>query len=226
MNHLGNRVTALVDGELPPDVAARATAHAAACPLCRHAVDTQRAARALLQAAPDPAVPGALMAALVELGGPAGPLPPRPGHLPGTPRPEPLTLPSRPSRRAQATGPGRTARAGVAPVRAGSASGTGPGRGIRRRLAIAVAGSVSLVSAGALTVVALSGVLTPGTPNVPVTTQLTVEKSGTRQAPVVPAVRTTSRPQGGSPTASPTDRPASSASPGSTPSLTATAPGP
>lgn len=51
--HLGNRVTALVDGQLTPEAAERALAHAAACPECRAALDAERAARRVVRSAED-----------------------------------------------------------------------------------------------------------------------------------------------------------------------------
>lgn len=49
MSHLGERLTALVDGELGHDERDRALAHLAACDLCRAEAD---ALRALKQPAP------------------------------------------------------------------------------------------------------------------------------------------------------------------------------
>lgn len=51
--HLGNRVSALVDGQLTPEAAERALAHAAACPECRAALDAERAARRVIRSAED-----------------------------------------------------------------------------------------------------------------------------------------------------------------------------
>lgn len=51
--HLGSRVSALVDGQLTPDAAERALAHAAACPRCRDALEHERAARRAVLRAPE-----------------------------------------------------------------------------------------------------------------------------------------------------------------------------
>lgn len=182
MSHLGQRVTALLDGELPADVAARAHAHLAGCATCREELEAERAVRTLLRSAQDPAVPAALTAVLHGMGGPAGPLPPRPGHLPGAPRPEPLALPRRAAPRgvrrpAGVSGPTRPPRAGRRTRRRTS-----------RRLAVALLGSVSLASLGVFSVIALSGLLlSEQAPVGPATSQLTVDRLGSRP-PVIPAV--------------------------------------
>ena len=41
MGHLGNRVSALLDGQLPPDEAERAWAHVHVCHFCRDAVERE-----------------------------------------------------------------------------------------------------------------------------------------------------------------------------------------
>ena len=43
MTHLGDRMTPLVDGQLPVDATERAHAHLASCDGCREAVETERA---------------------------------------------------------------------------------------------------------------------------------------------------------------------------------------
>ena len=191
MSHLGPRITALVDGELPADVAERAYAHAALCDPCRAAVEAERASRLLLRATAEPAMSVDLLASLLAMGGPAGPLPPRPGHLPGTPRPEPLRLPRRPARRPTTTGPATTGpgRGGGMLVRAGAR----PARRLRRRLAYALLGSVSLASAGVLGLVVVTGLLTDSGPVSPATTQLVVDRGTTvGQRLVLPAAEITS----------------------------------
>lgn len=87
MTHLGDRVSAFLDGQLPASAVERITAHLAVCRDCRRAVEHQREAKLALRGLGEP-VPGPeFLGALAALGGPAGPLPPRPGHVPGTPRP-------------------------------------------------------------------------------------------------------------------------------------------
>lgn len=87
MRHLGDQVSALVDGELPPAVAERALAHVAWCAPCRALLDAERAARRTLAQAPDVEPSGALTARLLAVvpqpaaGGPGSP--------PGGPRRRP-----------------------------------------------------------------------------------------------------------------------------------------
>lgn len=97
MSHLGARVTALVDGRLTPDATERALAHVAVCDRCRTAVQEERAVRRLLAGGDRPdEPPAALTRALLDLGGPAGPLPPPRPRPPGTGGgPDPLRLPPR-----------------------------------------------------------------------------------------------------------------------------------
>jgi hypothetical protein len=92
VTHLGERVSALVDGQLPVDAIERAHAHLANCRDCRDAVEAERLMKARLSCLPAPGPGADLVARLLAMGGPAGPLPPRPGHVPGTPRPEPVML--------------------------------------------------------------------------------------------------------------------------------------
>ncbi|MDO8151661.1 zf-HC2 domain-containing protein [Isoptericola sp. b408] len=51
--HLGDRVSALADGQLPPGEAERALAHVACCPLCSAELESARAARRRLASAAD-----------------------------------------------------------------------------------------------------------------------------------------------------------------------------
>jgi hypothetical protein len=87
VSHLGERVTALVDGQLSIDATERAHAHLAGCRQCRDAVEAERVMKARLAGLTGPAPDAALLGRLLAMGGPSGPLPPRNGHVPGTPRP-------------------------------------------------------------------------------------------------------------------------------------------
>ena len=77
MSHLGNRLSALVDGELSAEESDRVHAHLARCPECR---DETRALRALKKRIHDldDATPGdALTARLIRIAEPGAPVPPR-----------------------------------------------------------------------------------------------------------------------------------------------------
>ncbi|MFZ5872749.1 MAG: zf-HC2 domain-containing protein [Actinomycetota bacterium] len=132
MTHLEERVTALVDGRLTPDATERALVHLAECARCRVAVAAERATRRALREAPDPVPSSELLSRLLAMGGPAGPLAPRPGHVPGAPRPVPLPPPGAPW---QTRPPGRT-------------DGVRSGRRRRRTLRSAALGVVSVASLG------------------------------------------------------------------------------
>jgi hypothetical protein len=94
VTHLGDRAAAFVDGQLTPESAERATAHLAACRPCRDLVELERLTKARLSALCGPEPGADLVSRLLAMGGPAGPVPPRPGHVPGTPRPQPVTMPA------------------------------------------------------------------------------------------------------------------------------------
>lgn len=68
--HLGNRVSALVDGQLSPGAAERALAHVAGCPRCASDLSAARAARQVLSRVDDVRPAGDLTARLLALGGP------------------------------------------------------------------------------------------------------------------------------------------------------------
>lgn len=94
MTHLGSWVSALADGQLPPDQAEAALAHVAACRGCALELAAARAARRRLAGAGDVPVAPDLAARLLELGRHAGatsvPQAP-PGLLPDTSVPLPWT---------------------------------------------------------------------------------------------------------------------------------------
>lgn len=95
MTHLGERVADLVDGQLTPDAAEEATRHLAGCAGCRHEVDAARLTKARLAGLSGPTPTDDLMSRLVGLGGPAGPLAPRPDPMPQGWRPAPVAMPPR-----------------------------------------------------------------------------------------------------------------------------------
>ncbi len=156
MTHLGDRAAAFVDGQLTPESAERATAHLAACRPCRDLVELERLSKARLRALSGPEPTADLVGRLLAMGGPSGPLPPRPGHVPGTPRPQPVPLPEHPRGGVQVLRRPRAALADVArpgPRREPAAStrpgGRRQGTSVRpSRLAVAVFGALSVVGVG------------------------------------------------------------------------------
>jgi len=71
--HLGDRVSALVDGQLGPAATERALAHVTGCPRCAADLAAARAARRVLSDAGDVRPAGDLTARLLALGGPGAP---------------------------------------------------------------------------------------------------------------------------------------------------------
>jgi anti-sigma factor RsiW len=90
MSHLGDRLSALVDGELDGADRDRAYAHLAGCDRCRAEAAELRALkqklRSLMRGAPAEA---AMTSRLIAMTGPGGPQPPRPGLLRGMSGPRP-----------------------------------------------------------------------------------------------------------------------------------------
>jgi anti-sigma factor RsiW len=90
MSHLGDRLSALVDGELSGAERDRAYAHLASCEECRAEAAQLRALkqklRSLVERAPAEA---AMTRRLISMTGPGGPLPPRRARLRVVPGPRP-----------------------------------------------------------------------------------------------------------------------------------------
>jgi anti-sigma factor RsiW len=99
MSHLGDRLSALVDGELGGAERDRAHAHLAACGQCRAEAAELRALKQKLRGLMDRAPAEAAMTSrLIAMTGPGGPMPPRrrllrvvPGRRPGGPAPGPVS---------------------------------------------------------------------------------------------------------------------------------------
>jgi anti-sigma factor RsiW len=123
-HHLGDRLSALVDGELSGAERDRASAHLAGCAQCRAEAAQLRALkrklRSLGQGAPAEA---AMIRRLISMTGPGGPLPPRRRLLRVTPDPRP---------------------AGARGIRGSTGPGTRRARAVRRRRYLLL-GTVSLV---------------------------------------------------------------------------------
>jgi anti-sigma factor RsiW len=133
MAHLGERVSALVDGELNHHERERALAHLTFCADCRHEVESMRALKSRLRSLDTPAMPADLTMSLLRMAEPGGPLPPRERPFPtrtfgGVPIPGPHSIAPLDNR------PRRDAGGGA----------SGPGRGGRRRTTYV---AVSVVSA-------------------------------------------------------------------------------
>ena len=134
MSHLGDRLSALVDGELDGAERDRAHAHLAGCEQCRAEAAELRALkqklRELMTRAPAEA---AMTSRLIAMTGPGGPLPPRRRLLRVVPGRRPTA------------GPVLSGRASSGPASAGPGpSGPGAPRLARRRRYL-VLGTVSLV---------------------------------------------------------------------------------
>jgi len=200
--HLGTRVTPFVDGRLAVDVAARAQEHVAACCECAQAVEAERLVKARVASLGVPAVSDDLVARLLDLGGPSGPL---------LPRDLPMAAPARPA--VGVAPPSRADRA-TRPSAAARPSGRRVSVLRRRPVAAALAGTFSLVGAG------IVGVLVLGTPQgaAPPVAEFRTTPSATTSptgpalttSPVTPAA--TASPSG-SPTTSPVPPVSPSASP-------------
>lgn len=87
MNHLGNRLAAYVDGELPRVTRELISAHLLMCSSCRAAVEAESRTKTGLTrlGAPDPSAH--LMGALLDLAAPGEPMPPRRRPLGAEPAP-------------------------------------------------------------------------------------------------------------------------------------------
>ncbi|MGH3320746.1 MAG: anti-sigma factor family protein [Streptosporangiaceae bacterium] len=86
MSHLGERLTALIDGELDHDARDRVLAHLALCDECRVEADSQRALKRALSGLGGPPPSDALVGKLRSLAEPGPPLPPPTRPLPGRSR--------------------------------------------------------------------------------------------------------------------------------------------
>jgi hypothetical protein len=192
MSHLGERVSSLVDGQLSVDLAERALMHITSCGDCREAVETERLMKQRLAALSPPEPADLLVLRLLELAGPSGPLPPRSGHVPGSPRPELVASLNNIAARSNSGNPGWGAEPrGLAarppgrrgssrpPVSRSAAANSGLSRMVRvsrssrNRMAAAMVGAVCLVGVGVAGGVANGGAaaVTPVVP--PIDTMVT-----------------------------------------------------
>ena len=183
MSHLGDRISALVDGELGHRERERALAHVAHCPDCRCDLESHRAVKSRLAGAAVPRPSATTVAALHGLAAPGLPLPPRSRSMPRGPVVPDLPPPGRRRRGARADsrrpgGPGRAARAGQ-DVRGGRA-----GAARRARVAAASALSVAGLVLGTAFVAGGAPASSDG-PVVPPVAELSVEHDRTSTAVTV-----------------------------------------
>ncbi|WP_283135579.1 anti-sigma factor family protein [Rhizohabitans arisaemae] len=82
MSHLGERVSALIDGELGHTEREKAFAHLAGCDDCRAEVDALRSLKNRLRSLAPTGIPADLTMSLLRMGEPGGPIPPRARPLP------------------------------------------------------------------------------------------------------------------------------------------------
>lgn len=87
MNHLGNRLAAYVDGELPRVTRELIAAHLTLCSSCRAAVDAETRIKAGLTGLGGPGPSLNLLGALLQLAEPGEPMPPRRRPLGAEPGP-------------------------------------------------------------------------------------------------------------------------------------------
>jgi anti-sigma factor RsiW len=92
MSHLGDRLSALVDGELSHDERDRVHAHLASCQDCRAEAAALRALKRRVGALGDAAMDARVLARLFALAEPGEPVPVRPRAFPGSGAPRPALL--------------------------------------------------------------------------------------------------------------------------------------
>jgi anti-sigma factor RsiW len=89
MSHLGQRLSALIDGELSPEERDRVHAHLAACEACRAEARELRELKSTMRGLTDVPADDALNHRLVAIAEPGAPVPPRRRARRGKPRPRP-----------------------------------------------------------------------------------------------------------------------------------------
>jgi Putative zinc-finger len=167
VTHLGDRISALVDGELGHDARDRALAHVAHCASCRTALEGERAVKDRLAAAAVPPPSPELTARLLALAEPGGPMPPRNRPMPLAP-----VVPTLPA-------PGRGPRFGAPGSRVDRSRPSARPRPARRtrHVAVGVASAAGLMLAMAF----VAGAPAPpaGAPVAPPSAELSAEHAAT-----------------------------------------------
>jgi hypothetical protein len=178
VTHLGDRVTDLVDGQLPPEATETAHAHLAGCMPCREAVEAERLMKARLCSLGAPAPSGDLVARLLAVGGAEA----------AAADEEAAARAGRVVRPAGGSVPGRPLSSRPAGARPGGRPDAGrPGaRAVRRsrRLTAAVIGALSLAGVGTVGL-SFSAGLSPATVLPPVATFVVERTATTRDIPFV-----------------------------------------
>ena len=165
MSHLGDRISALVDGELGHEARDRALAHVAHCHSCHELLDDERAVKQALAAARAPEPPAALLDSLTAIALPGAPLPPRARTMPQGP-----VVPVLPP-------PGRSPRGARGDSRGPSSYGSRPARRAQRARYAAV-GALSVAGLVLGTAFAAGAPQQPANV-VPATAELSVEHTAT-----------------------------------------------
>jgi anti-sigma factor RsiW len=168
MRHLGDRLSALIDGELSHDERDRLLAHLAVCQDCRTEAAALRALKRRVGALGDAVIGPRLLARLIELAEPGEPVPARPRVFHGSqaPRAALLTYPDSPVTGRRPRGPARPP-GHLASRRRGGRAGAVQRRGLagrphgRRRAPYVVASVASFLVVG---VAGLSFVVGGGQP--------------------------------------------------------------
>jgi anti-sigma factor RsiW len=167
MTHLGDRISALVDGELGHQDRDRALAHVAHCAECRAELEAQREVKQLLASARSPRPDAVTLSALQALAAPGGPVPPRARTMPQGP-----LVPDLPP-------PGRRPRGGRLDSRR-------PGHRTARRARVVTAGALSVAGLVLGTAFVAGGSSGSSTgPVVPPVAELSVEHGRTSTAVTV-----------------------------------------
>lgn len=112
MTHLGDRISAFVDGELDHDARDRVLSHLAQCHDCHSAVDEQRRLKVSVTAAAGPAPSDALIRSLISMSEPGEPTPRERRPIAAGGRRMPSIAPrpaTAPAGRTEVRGPGRVA---------------------------------------------------------------------------------------------------------------------
>lgn len=159
MSHLGERLTALVDGELGHDERDRVLAHLAGCTQCRAEAEAHRRLKQRLRSlgdlgdpatSPDAAPSAELLTRLHAMGEPGGPIPPRARPMPGAAKPPVAARPR--AHRPHARRPGGRRRGEARPPGRGPQQPERHGRSGRRlprtRYLAVVATAIAVLGVG------------------------------------------------------------------------------